>query len=280
MPAQKTYGPCACGCDEEITHEGSSYAGDDEATRNRHRARAAYRRRSGQATTPGTREALAELGLADDVPTAQLAATVATAVTELARRVAGLDSAAIARELERGLQSAREQAEAAEGRAARAEANASKIADELAAAIARADQADEDAANAGERAATGARTIEDLERRTSVLTRELHEAAEARTDADRHADRANTLLTELRASHAAAIGEITSRLQAESATALAVLRAELTGQIGDLRAELATAKAQAAAERSRAERAENALPATRPARARTAVAKPQATKDK
>jgi chromosome segregation ATPase len=264
MADQKTYGQCGCGCGEDITHEGSSYAGTDEATRNRHRARAAYRRRSGQATLPGTRESLAELGLADDVPLDHLAATVASAVTELARRVTGLDSAAIAREIERGVQSARQQAEAAEQRAARSEASASKAADDLAAAVARADQADEDAARAGERAATAETAITALQTQIGELNKQLREAAEQRADAERQADRANTILAELRTSHVTAITETTSRLAAEKATALAELRAELTTTIGDLKAELATAKAEAAANRSRAERAESANKAPRP----------------
>ena len=101
--ATVTYGVCACGCGEGITHEGSSYAGSDEAERNRHRARAAYRRKQGGAERPaGTREALAALGLADDVPVAELADRVAVVAGELARRAAGLDSAAVAREIERG----------------------------------------------------------------------------------------------------------------------------------------------------------------------------------
>jgi chromosome segregation ATPase len=261
MADQKTYGPCGCGCGELITHEGSSYAGTDEATRNRHRAKAAYKRRSGQATMPGTRESLAELGLADDVPLDRLASTVASAVSELARRVTGLDSAAIAREIERGVQSSREQVEAAEQRAARSEASASKAADDLAAAVARADQADEDAANAGERAAAAEATITALQTQIGELNKQLREAAELRADAERQADRANAILAELRTSHATAISETTSRLTAEKATALAELRAELTTVNGDLRAELATAKAEAAAYRSRAERAEGAKPA-------------------
>lgn len=273
MADQKTFGPCACGCGEEITHEGSSYAGADEADRNRHRARAAYRRRSGQATMPGTREALAELGLADDVPLDHLAATVATAMGELARRVTGVDSAAIAREIDRGLQSAREQADQADQRAAKAEASQARAADELAAAVARADQADEDAAKAGERAATLTQAVASLEQQAAALTRDLQHATEARADADRQADRASTLLAELRTGHAAALAETTSRLQAEKATALAELRAELTTTLGDTRAELATARAEAAAERARADRAEAQLP--KPPRPRTSRAKPK-----
>ena len=68
---------CACGCGEEISHPGASYAGADDATRAKHRARAAYRRRTGPVTVSGTREAMAALGLADDVTVADLAERMA-----------------------------------------------------------------------------------------------------------------------------------------------------------------------------------------------------------
>ena len=254
--ATMTYGPCACQCGEEITHEGSSYAGSTEVERNRHRAKAAYRRRSGQVSTPGTREALAELGMADDVPTAELAATVAAAVQELSRRVQGMDSAAIARAIETGVHEARQQAEAAETKAARAQAQATGAADELAAAIARADQADEDAGQAG---AAAEELTAKLAAADSVAARQREELAETREIAaedNRRAERAEALVAELRADRERTVKDLRGRLEAESAVALAELRAELTATIGEMRGELATVRAERDAERGRAERAE------------------------
>src|SRR4051794_36341468 len=98
---------CACGCGETITHPGATYAGSTEAERNKHRARAAYKRKQGQSPVAGTQEALASLGLADDVPVSQLAAAVASAAAELSRRVQGVDQAEIERRIEVGLQEAR-----------------------------------------------------------------------------------------------------------------------------------------------------------------------------
>lgn len=262
--ADKTYGTCACGCGESIAHEGSSYAGGDEATRNRHRARAAYKRKQGGSERPaGTREALAALGLADDVPVAELAERVSQVAGELARRAAGLDSAAVAREIERGLADARGQVEAAEERAAKAEARAGAAGDELSAAVARADQADADAAEAGQRAEdleTAIKGVE-LERDTA---KKLHQRAEQdRAEEIRRADRAEALLAELREQLTRVAEETRARVEAEAAVRLAETRAELAGQIGELRAELATTRAERDGERARAERAEARMPARR-----------------
>jgi DNA repair exonuclease SbcCD ATPase subunit len=265
MAATKTYGMCACGCDEPITHDGSMYAGADEAERNRHRARAAYKRRQGTDQRPaGTREALASLGLADDVTVADLAQRVAAATAELARRTAGLDSAAIQREIERGLAEARQAVEAAEAAQARATERLAAMAEELTAAVERADTADEDAAAAGERAEALGRQVQEMTGTLAKADRTLAEATHAREQAERKAERAEAVTAELRTDRDRMIAEVRRAADSETAVKLAELRAELTEQASTLRTQLATVTADRDGQRQRAERAEVALRGSAP----------------
>jgi len=266
----KTYGACACGCGEGITHQGSSYAGVDEAERNRHRARAAYRRKAGQQAIAGTKESMAALGMADDVPVAELAATVAAVMTELAGRVAGMDQAAINREIDAGLAEAHAKVDEAEARAAKAETLANRAGDELDAAVRRADQADEDAAKAGARAEELQMAIEtagQIERdRRSEITRLNDDLSTA----VRRAERAENIVDEVRRT-----------AEADSRLALAELRAELAGELGELRAELTMVRAERDSWQKRAERTEppNTTTSTRTTSTRAKKAAPAAKTD-
>lgn len=229
---------CACGCGETISHPGATYAGTTEAERNKHRARAAYKRKQGQAPVAGTAEALQSLGLADDVTVSQLAATVASAAAELSRRVQGVDQAEIERRIEAGLQEARTKVEQAESRASKAEAALVAAGEELTAAVKRADQADDDATKAGTE-------VERLAEIVATLTKQAEQAAEILTkakrdqaDADRKADRAEAALAELRNGFDRAVTEVRKSVEAEVAVKLADQRTEHERAMSTLREEI------------------------------------------
>jgi chromosome segregation ATPase len=271
-----TFGVCACECGKAITHEGSTYAGADEQERNRHRAKAAYRRKSGDKGPAGTREAMAALGLADDVPVSELADRMAAVAGELARRVAGVDSASIAREIERGLSQARDQVEAAEKRQAEAEARAMAAGDELAAAVDRADQADADAVKTGDKVEQLVKERAAYEIERAGLMSKLRNAKDEQVQAERRADRAEALLAEVRAEAERALTDLRARSDAETAVKLADLRAELTEQLGEMRTQLALVTAERDGLRERTERAEARISTRtrKPATATAVVAKP------
>lgn len=229
---------CACGCGEVVTHPGATYAGVTDAERNKHRARAAYKRKQGQAPVAGTSEALAALGLADEVTVSRLAATVASAAAELSRRVAGVDQAEIDRRIEAGLQDARAKVESAEERASKAEAARLTAVDELAAAVQRADQADDDATKAGEQ-------VDQLRQALDAMTKQATEAAEtarrARADqqeAERKADRATAALEELRGGYDRAMNEVRRSVEAEAAVKLAEQATAHERELSKLREEI------------------------------------------
>lgn len=229
---------CACGCGEAITHDGATYAGSTEAERNKHRARAAYRRKQGQAPVAGTAEALSALGLADEVTVSQLAATVASAAAELSRRVAGVDAAEVARQIEAGLAEARSQVEAAELRASKAEAAMVSAAEELTAAVRRADQADEDATQAGERVETLTRELGATMAAAEAASRAATEASRGQAEAERQADRARAALDELRAGFDRAVADARRSVEAEVAVRLADQRTEHERALSTLREEI------------------------------------------
>ena len=229
---------CACGCGETISHPGATYAGTTEAERNKHRARAAYKRKQGQAPVAGTTEALASLGLADDVTVSRLAATVASAAAELSRRVQGVDQAEIDRRIEAGLQDARSKVESAEERASKAEAGMVAAAEELTAAVNRADQADDDATKAGQE-------VERLTDLVTKMTKDAETAAEAlakarrdQEDAERKADRATAALEELRGGYDRAVAEVRRTVEAEANVKLADQRTEHERAMSALREEI------------------------------------------
>lgn len=251
---------CACGCGEAITHEGATYAGGTEAERNKHRARAAYKRKQGQAPVAGTAEALSALGLADEVTVSQLAATVASAAAELSRRVAGVDAAEVARQIEAGLAEARNQVEAAESRAAKAEAGMAYAAEELTAAVRRADQADDDAHRSGEQVAeleTALRGVQAEADRSS----ELHVRAEQdRVAAERKADRAEAALAELRTGFDRAVAEARKSIESEVAVRLADQRTEHERALSTLREEIVRLTAGSSSTSTRRTRKPDAKP--------------------
>jgi chromosome segregation ATPase len=229
---------CACGCGELITHPGATYAGETEADRNKHRARAAYKRKQGQNPVAGTKEALASLGLADDVPVSQLAATLASAAAELSRRVAGVDQAEIERRIEVGLQEARSKADQAEDRASKAQAALVAAGDELQAAVKRADQADEDASKAGEEVERLTNVVTDLETRVKLLTEDVRRARVDQQDAERKADRATAALEELRAGFDRQVAEVRRSVEAETAVKLADQRTTHERELSALREQI------------------------------------------
>lgn len=229
---------CACGCGEAITHPGATYAGTTEAERNKHRARAAYKRKQGQAPVAGTTEALSALGLADDVTVSRLAATVASAAAELSRRVAGVDQAEIDRRIEAGLQEARAKVEQAEERASKAEAGMVAAADELAAAVKRANGADEDATKAGQEVEQLQATLATMTQQAEETARALKRAAADQAEAERKADRATAALEELRAGYDRAVNEVRRAVEAEANVKLADQRTEHERELSKLREEI------------------------------------------
>lgn len=229
---------CACGCGEQITHPGATYAGETEAERNKHRARAAYRRKQGQAPVAGTKEALSALGLADDVAVSQLAATVASAAAELSRRVQGVDQAEIDRRIEAGLQEARAKVEQAEERASKADSALIAAAEELAAAVKRADQADDDATKAGEQVEALQQTVTTLTKHAEDVDRALKRAAADQQDAERKAERATAALDELRGGYDRAVAEVRRAVEAEANVKLADQRTEHERALSKLREEI------------------------------------------
>lgn len=229
---------CACGCGETITHPGATYAGATEAERNKHRARAAYRRKQGQAPVAGTKEALQSLGLADDVTVSQLAATVASAAAELSRRVHGVDQAEIDRRIEAALQEARAKVEQAEERASKADVALIAAAEELAAAVKRADQADDDATEAGQTVERLTEQIATMTQQAEELTRAVRRAQADQQEAERKADRAEAALAELRAGFDRAVAEVRRSVEAEVAVKLADQRTEHERALSGLREEI------------------------------------------
>lgn len=249
-------GLCACGCGEQITHPGATYAGEDEATRNRHRARAAYKRKNQgpDVQQPGTREALAKLGLADDVPVAELAKYVAAAMTELARRTAGVDSASIQQEIERGLVDARSKVQEAEAAAEKARADRLTVIEQLTAAIERADQADEDAASAAGRAEALEGQVSKLSETIGKADRELAAATSVKEEAVREAQQAKALVETLKAEHARLIEEVRRTAASDTAVKLAEQRQEFTEKLAAVNAELGIERTGHVAEKARADR--------------------------
>jgi hypothetical protein len=251
---------CACGCGEAITHEGATYAGTTEAERNKHRARAAYKRKQGQAPVAGTAEALSALGLADEVTVSQLAATVASAAAELSRRVAGVDAAEVARQIEAGLAEARGQVEAAEARAAKAEAGMVSAAEELTAAVRRADQADDDAFHSGQEVAEVKNAFAELEA-TQKEVWNLHlQSTKDCAEAERKADRAEAALAELRTGFDRAVAEARKSIESEVAVRLADQRTEHERALSALREEIVRLTAGSSSTSTRRTRKPDAKP--------------------
>jgi chromosome segregation ATPase len=237
---------CACGCGDAIDQVGASYAGTDDQARAKHRARAAYRRKVG-GTVDGTQEAMAALGLADDVPVAKLAERMASVAAELSRRVAGMDSVAVARQIEASTAAARQRADEAEDTARRSMDAQAALSEQVAAAVERADLADSDALKASERAEALVKMLNETEERAQSAYRASIEARQLHQDADRARERAETLLIEVRGQVEQVRTDAAQRHAAQLAQALAEQRAGTSDALAELRAEVVQLRAQLAA---------------------------------
>ncbi|GLZ43726.1 hypothetical protein [Actinokineospora sp. NBRC 105648] len=256
---------CACDCGRPVTAPRSSYAGETEAERNQHRARAAYLRKTQEARRSdrtGTREALAALGLADDVPVTQLAEVLSTAARELARRVEGLDSAAVLRQIEEATAGERARADEAEQIATQAREDRLRMAHELEGAVERAVQADDDAAAAEVARAEQETRADKLSREIAAADRRQAEAEARAEAAERDRDQARTKVEVQAAEHTRLIEEIRRSAEVDQALQLANQRQAHTEALGkvrddhqaamaDLRRKLAEAEHQTAGAQDR-----------------------------